>query len=147
MKIEFTVPFRRVPSPLALVVEPAPDPQSNPPRIARLLALAHKLDALVRSGAVTGYAELARLGHISPWHALRKSWFYCIWLRRSRNTSCFSPQVTPASSANRACARSRGSRAGIASTSFSSSISRNEGAGEHMAMPQVRRFLSTFGAT
>ena len=36
------------------------------PRIARLLALAHKLDALVRSGAVTGYAELARLGHISP---------------------------------------------------------------------------------
>ena len=65
MKIEFTVPFRRVPSPLALVVEPAPDPQSNPPRIARLLALAHKLDALVRSGAVTGYAELARLGHIS----------------------------------------------------------------------------------
>jgi Tat protein secretion system quality control protein TatD with DNase activity len=66
MKIEFTVPFRRVPSPLALVVEPAPDPQSNPPRIARLLALAHKLDALVRSGAVTGYAELARLGHISP---------------------------------------------------------------------------------
>jgi hypothetical protein len=66
MKIEFTVPFRRVPSPLALVVEPAPDSQSNPPRIARLLALAHKLDALVRSGAVTGYAELARLGHISP---------------------------------------------------------------------------------
>jgi len=26
----------------------------------------HRLDALVRSGAVTGYAELARLGHISP---------------------------------------------------------------------------------
>ena len=66
MKIEFTVPFRRVPSPRTLVVEPAPDPQSNPPRIARLLALAHKLDALVGSGAVTGYAELARLGHISP---------------------------------------------------------------------------------
>src|SRR6202040_2134728 len=59
-------PVRRGPSPLALVVEPAPDPQSNPPRIARLLALAHKLDTLVRSGAVTGYAELARLGHISP---------------------------------------------------------------------------------
>ena len=30
------------------------------------MALAHKLDALVRSDAVTGYAELARLGHISP---------------------------------------------------------------------------------
>jgi hypothetical protein len=66
MTIEFTVPFRRVPSPLALMVEPAPQPQGSPPRIARLLALAHKLDALVRSGAVTGYAELARLGHVSP---------------------------------------------------------------------------------
>jgi hypothetical protein len=66
MKIEFTVPFRRVPSPQTLVVEPAPGPQGRPPRIARLLALAHKLDALVRSGAVTGYAELARLGHVSP---------------------------------------------------------------------------------
>jgi hypothetical protein len=66
MKIEFTVPFRRVPSPLTLTVEPAPEPQGSPPRIARLLALAHKLDALVRSGAFTGYAELARLGHISP---------------------------------------------------------------------------------
>jgi hypothetical protein len=66
MKIEFTVPFRRVPSPRTLVVEPAPEPQGNPPRIARLLALAHKLDALVQSGAVTGYGELARLGHVSP---------------------------------------------------------------------------------
>jgi hypothetical protein len=66
MTIEFTVPFRRVPSPLALMVEPAPQPQGSPPRIARLLALAHKLDALVRSGAVTGYAELSRLGHVSP---------------------------------------------------------------------------------
>jgi hypothetical protein len=66
MKIEFTVPFRRVPSPRTLVVEPAPEPQRHPPRIARLQALAHKLDALVQSGAVGGYAELARLGHISP---------------------------------------------------------------------------------
>jgi hypothetical protein len=66
MKIEFTVPFRRVPSPRTLVIEPAPEPQGRPPRIARLLALARKLDALVQSSAVTGYAELARLGHISP---------------------------------------------------------------------------------
>ena len=66
MKIEFTVPFRRRPAPRTLVAEPAPEPQGRPPRIARLLALAHKLDALVRSGAVTGYAELARLGHVSP---------------------------------------------------------------------------------
>lgn len=66
MKIEFTVPFRRVPIPLALLAELTPEPQGNPPRIARLIALAHKLDTLVQSGAVTSYAELARLGHISP---------------------------------------------------------------------------------
>jgi hypothetical protein len=66
MKIEFTVPFRRVPAPRTLMVEPAPEPQGRSPRIARLMALAHKLDALVRSSTVTGYAELARLGHISP---------------------------------------------------------------------------------
>src|SRR6266853_5353327 len=66
MKIEFTVPFRRVPAPRTLAVEPAPEPQGRPPRIARLMALAHKLDALVRTGAVSGYVELARLGQISP---------------------------------------------------------------------------------
>ncbi len=66
MKIEFTVPFRRVPAPTDSLAEPAPEPQGRPPRIARLLALAHKLDALVRSGAITDYGELARLGHISP---------------------------------------------------------------------------------
>ena len=66
MKIEFTVPFRRVPAPRTYLVEAIPEPQGHPPRIARLLALAHKLDALVRSGEITGYAELARLGHISP---------------------------------------------------------------------------------
>jgi hypothetical protein len=65
MKIEFTVPFRRVPMQLALV-DPTPAPQGNPPRIARLIALAHKLDTLVQSGAVTSYTELAQLGHISP---------------------------------------------------------------------------------
>jgi hypothetical protein len=65
MKINFSVPFRRqltVRTPLA---EPAPEPTGRAPRIARLLALAHKLDALVRSGDINGYAELARLGHIS----------------------------------------------------------------------------------
>lgn len=65
MKIEFTVPFRRVPSPRTQLAK-APEPRGNPPRIARLMALAHKLDALVESGAVTGYAELARLGHVTP---------------------------------------------------------------------------------
>jgi hypothetical protein len=30
------------------------------------MALAHKLDELVRSGEVTDHGELARLGHVSP---------------------------------------------------------------------------------
>jgi hypothetical protein len=51
---------------MTLLTEPAPEPQGRPPRIARLLALAHKLDALVRSGAIADYGELARLSRISP---------------------------------------------------------------------------------
>jgi len=66
MRIEFTVPFRRVPAPRSLVAEPVPEVHGAPPRIARLMALAHKLDALVRSGMVSSYGELARLGHITP---------------------------------------------------------------------------------
>lgn len=66
MRIEFTVPFRRVPAPRNLVVEAVPEVHGPPPRIARLMALAHKLDALVRSGVVSSYSELARLGHITP---------------------------------------------------------------------------------
>ena len=35
------------------------------PRVARLLALALRMDQLVRTGEVTGYAELAALGHVT----------------------------------------------------------------------------------
>ena len=35
------------------------------PRIARLMALALRLEALVQQGTVPNYAELARLGHVS----------------------------------------------------------------------------------
>src|ERR1700723_3161175 len=66
MKIEFTMPFRRVPAPMILLAELTPELLYRPPRIARLLALAHKVEGLVRSGSITGYGELARLGHISP---------------------------------------------------------------------------------
>lgn len=34
-------------------------------RVARLMALAIRLDGLIREGAVAGQAELARLGHVS----------------------------------------------------------------------------------
>jgi hypothetical protein len=65
MKIDFMVPFRRVPTAPTFAVEPFREPQGRAPRIARLLALAHKLDAMVRSGEISGYSQLARLGHIS----------------------------------------------------------------------------------
>jgi hypothetical protein len=46
-------------------------PKSGPPsplrvpRLARLLALALKLDGLIRHGTIRDYATLARLGHVS----------------------------------------------------------------------------------
>ena len=66
MKIDFMVPFRRTPTAPTFAIEPFREPLGRAPRIARLLALAHKLDAMVRSGEISGYSELARLGHISP---------------------------------------------------------------------------------
>lgn len=38
---------------------------SQAARIAMLVALAHRFDQLVRTGAVKDYAELARLGHVT----------------------------------------------------------------------------------
>jgi hypothetical protein len=35
------------------------------PRVARLLALAHRFDGLLRDGLVKDYADLARLGHVT----------------------------------------------------------------------------------
>jgi hypothetical protein len=35
------------------------------PRLSRLMALAMRLDELIRSGEVTSYADLARLGHVT----------------------------------------------------------------------------------
>jgi hypothetical protein len=35
------------------------------PRVSRLLALAHRLDRLLRAGVVKDYAEAARLGHVT----------------------------------------------------------------------------------
>jgi hypothetical protein len=45
---------------------PPPElPAGRVPRVARLLALAHRLDRLLRAGVVRNYAELARLGHVT----------------------------------------------------------------------------------
>jgi hypothetical protein len=40
-------------------------PAGRVPRISRLMALAIRLDQLIRDGVVTDQAELARLGHVS----------------------------------------------------------------------------------
>jgi hypothetical protein len=42
-----------------------PLPMGRVPRVSRLLALAHRLDGLVRQGVIRDYATLARLGHVS----------------------------------------------------------------------------------
>ena len=64
MKIEYTLKLRRRAP--AFRTNPASEPQERPHRIARILALAHRLDELARSGAVRDHGELARLGHVSP---------------------------------------------------------------------------------
>ena len=64
MKIEYTLKFRRRAP--AFKTNPASELPERPHRIARILALAHRLDELARSGAVRDHGELARLGHVSP---------------------------------------------------------------------------------
>ena len=48
---------------------PAPATAAQPcgrvPRLARLMALAIRMDGLVRGGEVADYADLARLGHVT----------------------------------------------------------------------------------
>jgi len=63
---EFKIPTRRGGALPPLRPEPAIEPVGRPPRLARLVALAHRLEALVRSGEVKDYMELAELAHLSP---------------------------------------------------------------------------------
>lgn len=44
---------------------PVVPPAGRVPRVAKLMALAIRFDGLIRTGAVTDYAELARLGHVT----------------------------------------------------------------------------------
>ena len=43
----------------------APAARGRIPRVARLLALAHRFEKLIRDGEVRDYADLARLGHVT----------------------------------------------------------------------------------
>ena len=62
MTVEYTLLKQRQP-------ESQPDSgttrPSRPPRIACLLALAHRFESLLQSGEMKDYAELARLGHVT----------------------------------------------------------------------------------
>jgi hypothetical protein len=64
--LNYNLPIAGAFRPRTLAGERIGEPQGRPPRTARLVALAHKLEELVRSGAVQSYGELARLGYISP---------------------------------------------------------------------------------
>ena len=57
-------PRRRGRKELAAGPAPAPAP-SRVPRVARLLALAHRLEQLLRAGVARDYADLGRLGRVT----------------------------------------------------------------------------------
>ena len=45
--------------------EPAAPPLGRVPRVAKLLALAHRFESLLHDGVVRDYAELGQLGHVT----------------------------------------------------------------------------------
>ena len=58
-------PRRRGRKELEVGPAPAETMPGRVPRVARLLALAHRLEGLLRGGVVQDYAALGRLGHVS----------------------------------------------------------------------------------
>jgi hypothetical protein len=66
MRIEYKIVRRRGSGSKTFSLEPPDNQSARAPRVARLVALAHKLESLVQKGEVRDYGELARLGRISP---------------------------------------------------------------------------------
>jgi hypothetical protein len=64
MKIEYALPGYRARVKTGAIAPRAID-RARPPRVTCLLALAHRFEALVRSGEVRDYADLARVGRVS----------------------------------------------------------------------------------
>jgi hypothetical protein len=67
-RIECSIPKKRSSKGgFTLEAPPSGSPKASGrvPRIARLLALAHKFDRLLDDGVIADYATLARLGHVS----------------------------------------------------------------------------------
>jgi hypothetical protein len=69
MTIEVPISFQRSgrggPKELRCGAESAALPVGRVPRVARLMALALRLDELVRTGQVASYSALASLGHVT----------------------------------------------------------------------------------
>jgi hypothetical protein len=69
LTIELPVPFHRCGhgsrKQMRPGVEAAPGPPGRVPRVSRLMALALRLDELVRTGQVDSYTELASLGQVT----------------------------------------------------------------------------------
>ena len=65
LTLEYKIPRRRGRALPAFRLRAASETLTRAPRLARMLALAHKLDGVVRAGKVKDYAELARLAHVS----------------------------------------------------------------------------------
>ncbi len=66
LNFEYKIPRRRGRALPAFRLRSASDTLTRPPRLARLVALAHKLEAQVRSGRVKDFRELARLAQVTP---------------------------------------------------------------------------------
>ena len=64
MKIDYALPGRSREPKTGLIPLQASE-YDRPPRVTCLLALAHRFEALVRSGEVKDHADLARAGHVS----------------------------------------------------------------------------------
>ncbi len=56
---------RRTAKVITSAVDDKPKPPARLPRITKMMALAIRLDQLIKSGQVTDQAELARVGHVS----------------------------------------------------------------------------------
>jgi hypothetical protein len=65
MRIEYVFPGFRAREPKTNIISPQVVEHTRPPRVTCLLALAHRFEALVRSGEVRDYADLARVGRVS----------------------------------------------------------------------------------
>jgi hypothetical protein len=65
MNFEFQIPIRRGRALPPFQPRPAGEPLGPGPQVARLVALAHRLEGLVQSGQVKDYRELARLAQVS----------------------------------------------------------------------------------